>query len=278
MIMMRVLSLIRINDEARLFWGLRKGQKPPIAVLTYALSRYAPIIQFSILAGAGLLSILSPTIFSTLRVYALSGGNRVLATIAFLFCCVPFGINMMNELRSHLLACSTIAPTRRVTIASRTSLITGDLIVLLVTWMNTYTVCRVKRAASGGQSIVQVMLYNGCFCFIVITSMNTAQMVIATLKIQSVLNICGYVNLFITPITSLLICHFLLDLHNTDSALAYTSSPTDISPVQFAVHRSSPSMTTLSSSAESTFGDDDPLHCREHAASGALSGGTESLR
>ena len=41
--------LIRIDDEVRLFWRFRKGHKPPLAVLTYALSRYAPIIQFSIL-------------------------------------------------------------------------------------------------------------------------------------------------------------------------------------------------------------------------------------
>ncbi len=144
-----------------------------MAVLTYALSRYAPIIQFFILvrstrpmsetvfsrraiscvssectdddvgrstvpllrlvhgmvvdwknfrrchvnnviqAAAGLLSILSPTsmyhvftiepqltvrrlVFSTLRVYALSGGHQVLTAVAFLFCCVPFGINAVR--------------------------------------------------------------------------------------------------------------------------------------------------------------------------------------
>lgn len=269
-----------------------------MAVLTYALSRYSPIIQFFILvrstrpmsetechvnnviqAAAGLLSILSPTIFSTLRVYALSGGHQVLTAVAFLFCCVPFGINAMNEV-GFVEAVNMHAPFNcsgrqtmpkhllyGVTIASRTCLIVGDLIVLLVTWMNTYTAYRAKRGVYDGPSILQVMLCNGCFCFIIITSMNTAQMVIAPMQFQSVLNICGYVNLFITPITSLLICHFLLDLHQAGHVPgASTSSPTtDISPVQFAARRSSASLSTLSSSTDSL---DDPLQRGEYIVSG----------
>lgn len=35
-------------------------------------------------------------VFSALRVYALSGRNQILATVTFLFCCVPFAINTVR--------------------------------------------------------------------------------------------------------------------------------------------------------------------------------------
>ncbi|KAM5545116.1 hypothetical protein V8D89_001227 [Ganoderma adspersum] len=277
--------LIRIDDEVRLFWRFRTGHKPPLAVLTYALSRYAPIIQFSILvrsiypmchvgnviqAVAGLLSILTPTIFSTLRVYALSGGNRVLAGVAFLLCSVPFGVNAMNVVR-FVKAVNMYPPfncsglqTMPKHLLYGTCLIAGDLIVLLVTWVNTYAVSRVKLGMHAGPSILHVML--------LITSMNTAQMVIAPLKIPSILNICGYVNLFITPITSLLICHFLLDLHQAGHVSASTLAPTDISPIQFATYDSSSASSSSSSSKLSSFeeslgSDYDPQYCGEHVIS-----------
>ena len=52
---------------------------------------------------------------------------------------------------------------RAVTIVSRTCLIAGDLTVLIVTWVNTYTVSRVKLGMRAGPSILHVMLYNGAY-------------------------------------------------------------------------------------------------------------------
>ena len=114
-------------------------------------------------------------------------------------------------------------------------------------------------------------------------------------QIQSVLNICGYVNLFITPyvsssisllsnlfiapgrITCTLICHFLLDLHRAGHIPASTSSLTDASPIQFVAHHSSVSLNTLYRSAEPAARGRDPLSRREDMPS-RVPGGTEETQ
>ena len=48
-----------------------------------------------------------------------------------------------------------------VTLGARIFGIAGDLIVLFITWHNTYTSYKAQRGVLKAPSLVQVMLYNG---------------------------------------------------------------------------------------------------------------------
>ncbi|KAI1794950.1 hypothetical protein LXA43DRAFT_95257 [Ganoderma leucocontextum] len=109
-----------------------------------------------------------------------------------------------------------------VNLSCRISFIGGDLLVLFVTWHKTYTSYKAQRGILDGQSLARVMLHNGSVYFIVITVMN----IIDTALSQAPSDFIATYAIFPTsPVTAVLTCHFLLDLHQANRTGTTPSSP-----------------------------------------------------
>ncbi|KAJ8473870.1 hypothetical protein ONZ51_g7598 [Trametes cubensis] len=242
--------VITFDREVRLVWG----RKVTGATVLYVLNRYwlfleyitqvvttFPISEklvFSILQSCDVVGYMvivgnagPPFIwaaFSALRGYALSGRKSWVALIILLFY-VP-----------HIaLTCSLVRDSNApaaVTIASRTCLIVGDLIVLAVTWQSTFNIARAARMARMRVSLTYSILTDGTLYFVCLLILNVVNIVV------NVVNNDSAVSAFQDPITSILVSRFLLnlrDVHDTsDTRPSFVQSQregaTHATTVQFA--------------------------------------------
>ncbi|PIL34476.1 hypothetical protein GSI_03253 [Ganoderma sinense ZZ0214-1] len=126
--------------------------------------------------------------------------------------------------------------------------IAGDLLVLFVTWANTYTSYKTQRRLLGGPTLVGVMLQNALtvrFATSLLTIMNAMCIIPQTVhptppmpprwphlissltylfKIVKAALFETFATVVISPLTAILTCRFLLDLHHANDAA--TSGPT----------------------------------------------------
>ncbi|EMD39713.1 hypothetical protein CERSUDRAFT_81089 [Gelatoporia subvermispora B] len=111
--------------------------------------------------------------FSTIRIYAMSGGNWLLSLLVCTLSIVPAGTNSygffatywysLQELPYFGLECITnndVSPNTAniLVIVTRTSVITADLIVLLATWFKTYSIMREAKRHNLRTPLAKILL------------------------------------------------------------------------------------------------------------------------
>ncbi|KZT09355.1 uncharacterized protein LAESUDRAFT_647585, partial [Laetiporus sulphureus 93-53] len=95
-----------------------------------------------------------PKGISALRVYAIGGHLMILPTFVLAFGLVPAICNIVS---SHLM------PLVILIFVSRLCPLASDMIVLVVTWVNTYKIARQARAVKGTASLAVFLLRDGVF-------------------------------------------------------------------------------------------------------------------
>ncbi|KAI0663956.1 hypothetical protein C8Q70DRAFT_943937 [Cubamyces menziesii] len=250
--------VITFDREVRLVWG----RKVTGATVLYVLNRYwlfleyitqvvttfpiseksCDVVGYMVIVGnAGPPFIWAA--FSALRGYALSGRKSWVALIILLFyvphialTCVYYTklVPTLAPPPFNCLLASNIAETTWIhfTIASRTCLIVGDLIVLAVTWQSTFNIARAARMARMRVSLTYSILTDG-ICLLILNVVNI---------VVNVVNNDSAVSAFQDPITSILVSRFLLnlrDVHDTsDTRPSFVQSQregaTHATTVQFA--------------------------------------------
>ncbi|OCH84348.1 hypothetical protein OBBRIDRAFT_695061, partial [Obba rivulosa] len=136
-------QLSMLVQEVDFIWG----RKPSSVTMLYHLNRWMigiwAILQ---LIPSPTTLTFSAIVFTAIREYAVSGGNRWLAALVCLLSVVPAGTNGVS-LSFHYCFASRRSQTLLhqyvnfgVTIATRLCVIAADVLILLVTWRKTYAI------------------------------------------------------------------------------------------------------------------------------------------
>ncbi|KAI0351093.1 hypothetical protein OH77DRAFT_1430109 [Trametes cingulata] len=180
-------ALLCLGREIPLVWGSAKR----VASLLYISIRYAYIIWMTLplftlypisdirctatfwaLGIVAFLACSGPAVFASLRVYVLTGRNRLLCGVSLVLSFTPIIINL-NSLYLYYtvnypppLNCSygtneSAHLKLALALGSRVPQIVMDVLVMAVTWRATYKSARLLRATRQSLSLHQVMLQNG---------------------------------------------------------------------------------------------------------------------
>ncbi|KAI1783011.1 hypothetical protein LXA43DRAFT_977319 [Ganoderma leucocontextum] len=241
--------LITIGAEVELFWK----QKITGASVLFLANRYLMLFYtLSLLRGYGpftlsVTSITSCTVwasgtrtleilsyvpwgckypltrilgFSAFRVFALTNGNWLIALPVFLLSMAPVGINFA-DFRWTTTMIDPIWGCSQVTVIGRASLITADLIVIVVTWFATYKTIRLARAIGHRtrMRLTVLLLRDGMIYFIVLLAMNMMHLTLSMVSVFIVEGIgssrVSNVIQIIQPMNAILVWRFMLDLQET---------------------------------------------------------------
>ncbi|OCH90409.1 hypothetical protein OBBRIDRAFT_793397 [Obba rivulosa] len=158
--------------------------------------------------------------FCTLRTYGLTNRGLVLAGLALSLGLVPFGTNLYYQIPQIL---STFAidgqcisswiPSARTSdilaVVTRVGAIISDTIVLYATISNAESLKTAARSNQRFASLSRLLLRDGSFYFGSLVVLNCMQLAFL------VSNKFPYLGYFTTPLSSIIISHFILDLRET---------------------------------------------------------------
>ncbi|KAI0365818.1 hypothetical protein BV20DRAFT_972525 [Pilatotrama ljubarskyi] len=194
-----------------------------------------------------LITLLGPSIFASLRVYALSGKNKLLCGITLLLSASPF-LGVLSTIFSFTVAnfpppinCTYVNTvqdqhTLAFTLIDRLTSILADCLVVTVTWYASYKHLGMLQGALRKPSLNQVLLENGSLYFLVFLSLNVLDIAFDSLQITvpAALGQENYVTVFIDPLNSILTSRFLLDLRAVEHKLVAGGSSISLGSIQFA--------------------------------------------
>ncbi|EMD31697.1 hypothetical protein CERSUDRAFT_77971 [Gelatoporia subvermispora B] len=186
--------------------------------------------------------------FSGIRVYALSGGSRLLSLAVALLSLVPVVRSILQNQfpAGHFPgACGTMpgysghirdnrnemyvpvvmrfrADMFAVEISTRVPVIIADIVVLVLTWCKTWATVRMAREHNVKTPLMNLLLRDGTLYFTCLLSLNLLNIV------GKMTNVFTFAVAFSTPLSSIIITHFLLNLRQ----LAH-GSPDDASCPSF---------------------------------------------
>ncbi|OSC96671.1 hypothetical protein PYCCODRAFT_1481818 [Trametes coccinea BRFM310] len=244
--------VITLHQEVRFIW-MRK--KTPATWLFFVIRYYGLLsllvlqaISFAPFSDTGCTRYVTAeaafqyaqyifwAVFSALRALALSNMNWPLGGIVFLLSCGPFAVNIwvlgglgvygFNVPKVGCVGSSdeTIHEAIIGVAVSRSCNIASDFLVILVTW----------RSAAKGQwlhavnghrpSLMRVMMLNGTIYFLALLIVNSLHLILTLLSIDAGVDPASSVTLFSDPLTAILICRFLLDLHAANARAAWEDS------------------------------------------------------
>ncbi|KAJ8473960.1 hypothetical protein ONZ51_g7536 [Trametes cubensis] len=200
---------------------------------------------YSITCGAQLF-LSSHRVFSALRVYALTQKNKPLSAVVLVLGLGPFVVNMAAIYQINFYfddaGCQaffvstytiniilTVDQLCRLVVFARAPLILSDLIVVIVTWFVSYKVVRLAKNTIKGPTLHQVMLGNGTLYFLCLMVLNILQIMFYVLSIFAFLTE-SYISEALDPLSSILICHFILNLRQVDNQSSHTSTPSFVMP------------------------------------------------
>ncbi|KAL7285753.1 hypothetical protein ACG7TL_000862 [Trametes sanguinea] len=194
--------------------------------------------------------LLSPAVFSTLRVYALTGRNKHLSALTFLLGIAPFAVNVTTDYKNQImilpdpLGCGAIntAPPRlqwALTLTSRIPAILCDILVIAITWVKTFRINWLARdvlnkSGVSHTTLHSVMLESGTIYFLTLLCLNILQIVMNILILLD-FGDGGYVTQLIDPITSILVARFILNLRAANEPLHVSTNASFLGPeLEFA--------------------------------------------
>ncbi|KAI0751597.1 hypothetical protein C8Q80DRAFT_1158267 [Daedaleopsis nitida] len=211
---------VTFRQEVELFWR----RKAHGATVLFFSNRYL-VLAYYTLSIFGYIPICivyvrAITVVNFLLAFALSR-NSFLAVFVFLLSVVTIGVDFVNYgfgltgINDPLAGCTAVTPippslAHNLTIASRTCLITADIVLIIMTWKVTYYQNKGVRSALGQRSLsfAEVLLRDGT----VLLVLNSAHLACTLLSIKPTLQTASYVTVFTGPVTAVLVSRFLLDL------------------------------------------------------------------
>ncbi|KAI0769525.1 hypothetical protein BC629DRAFT_1533792 [Irpex lacteus] len=228
---------ITISQEVHVIWQ----RKWTATTWLYALTRYSILVDQIILLSPAwngavcklgtyidqtlvLVQFLCLAWFSALRVYALLDGKYLFAGIVLSLNLVPFATNMFVIITSSVYEDAEICLVvpgmsdsllLSLTLATRISVIVGDVLVLAVTWTKTAHVYREARKFGIGAHIATVLFRDGTIYFFILLVVNVLEL--------TANNIAGLLPLdavepFFNILPPMIVCHFILSLRQVEPA------------------------------------------------------------
>ncbi|PCH40376.1 hypothetical protein WOLCODRAFT_98796, partial [Wolfiporia cocos MD-104 SS10] len=228
---------LTLHQEIKLVWSFKIN----IVVVIFHFNRYVSllwalfnmlqILQWTTIASCASMYVVGEVLFlmlyiawaafSALRVYAISGRNRVYATAVAVLALVPFFgdtatftefvFNVWNEPPIHDLCYVTYRVSygtmTKATIVERLCLVTSDAIVLFAIVFFTRGVVKTTSTAVSGNPGVVRFRQDGIQYFIVLLILNILDIVMFATNVYY-----NTVASFICPISSIVISRCLLDL------------------------------------------------------------------
>ncbi|KAI0780285.1 hypothetical protein C8Q74DRAFT_1368023 [Fomes fomentarius] len=176
------------------------------------------------------------TLFSVLRAYAISGRRWYVALPVLVFSAFPVILNTLGYRWEHgayepLFGCFSTSDVPHglsvmfvplpfvafafltFMIASRTSFILADALVVAITWVTTYKSTRSQYRHENVPSFQTLLYRNGIVYFVVLTVLNILHLVLSLLSVASNgSEEASLVVSFAEPITSILVSNFLMEL------------------------------------------------------------------
>ncbi|KAI0794518.1 hypothetical protein C8Q74DRAFT_1365958 [Fomes fomentarius] len=176
-------------------------------------------------------------VFGALRAYALTRQNLPLSLFIGVLTLVPFGLNMsqfgsgLTGTIDPIFGCTEILPVDpnlaknpplidelllpdRFTIASRTTQIAADLLLIAITWVSLPRRLQMMNIRS---SFATVLYQDGLIYFLL-------HLVFTMVSIVDPLNPVSNVTIFTLPITAVLVSRFLLDLQHANRETLHLDS------------------------------------------------------
>ncbi|KAI1786620.1 hypothetical protein LXA43DRAFT_1099016 [Ganoderma leucocontextum] len=194
--------LLCLGQEVRYIWNWDSGLTG--TSLVYALSRYMLLIQ---------------TFLAVVTNYQMSDLSVQLQRLEF---AIP---NAQSQVRSAANVLCDDANERTIalssiTLVTRVSQLAAELLVVGMTWWYTYQSYRIRKdGIKLGKSISSLLIYNGSIYFLFLASLYVIDVIFSTASVpDSVVDADSLLELFYDPITSLLVCHFMLSLRRFDSS------------------------------------------------------------
>ncbi|TBU65594.1 hypothetical protein BD310DRAFT_836540 [Dichomitus squalens] len=187
--------------------------------------------------------------FSTMRIFALSGMNYFLAMVTFVLSILPPVLYLIQNLKWNRVEnlsvpfnCSgdDFTPRRILimcTALGRGGSIIADCLVLIITWRRTYWAHKAQRHVGIGPSLNAVMLYNGSIYFVVLASLNAIDLILVILHLSqdSFGSASSYVGLFGDALSPILISRFILSLRQVNQDATQHSNASKSMGLQFSV-------------------------------------------
>ncbi|KZT65933.1 hypothetical protein DAEQUDRAFT_730845, partial [Daedalea quercina L-15889] len=158
-------------------------------------------------------------VISSLRVYAVNRQGLIIAAVVFMLSLVPVADQMVGTPGMYCSCVCTLANRYRIVYATADAAITAaDVIVVIVTWHNTYHTVQLARSVNISTPFSIILLRDGQL----ITVMNILNVVFYFTE-----GFGGF-SYFRTSFTSIILSRFFLNLRET-SMVAISTSPTQLS-------------------------------------------------
>ncbi|OSD04337.1 hypothetical protein PYCCODRAFT_1466298 [Trametes coccinea BRFM310] len=221
--------IITINREVAFIWN----RKLTGATILFVLNRYLALLKYPIyIVGlhckainilAMLLELLPYFVwfsFSTLRVYAISRQNWRMALLVAVPGCMPLASNVYLYTQSSTanyplpIGCIWL---NSIPVNIDKSAIVTDVVVLIVTWWQTYSLRRLAAQTSMQVSLATLLVRDGTIYFLVLLVMNTCHIAF------SLTGRFTYTITFEEPLTTILISRFLLNLREASTSTGQSS-------------------------------------------------------
>ncbi|KAI0747406.1 hypothetical protein C8Q74DRAFT_1374441 [Fomes fomentarius] len=225
--------LITFDREVRLVWR----RKITGATVLFVLNKYLLLMRFIVVLTSYNISTTevqavypvgrrlandTPLAFAALRVYALTDHLWWLAGIIFLVSSVPVATN--SYFYSITSIDSFIPPFNCVTsanlskeaylgflISTRSSVILGDILVLIVTWYKTYSTWKTAASVAMKASFSSMILRDGTIYFLCFMTINVLHLAFSLTGLFT-----STLVIFQDPLISILVSRFILDLRDLD--------------------------------------------------------------
>ncbi|KAH9925869.1 uncharacterized protein BXZ73DRAFT_103042 [Epithele typhae] len=163
------------------------------------LSQYAVWAAFSALRALALCRLRDVQVWKA----------RAVALVIFLLAIVPVPINILQIVQ--------MVPVEDASsVVSRASLISADVLVILVTW---YTLVRSGASTQtkiGRASFADVLLRDGSLYFLAMSVLNALHIALTVLEFGGPVTPVSFVTTFTDPLTSLLVSRFLVHLQSVN--------------------------------------------------------------
>ncbi|KAH9847861.1 hypothetical protein C2E23DRAFT_942275, partial [Lenzites betulinus] len=242
--------VITFDQEVALFW------KPKItgATILFLGTRYTALLSNNFLLTATFARMSDQyasnsfqyvfwAAFSGLRVLALSGMNRPLSAVVFILALAPFAVNTwplalqrISGGNDPILGCEGIENNGYLVrhsfdifssvILSRGCLIIADMLAVVVTWASWRKTRGVSSAVlrTSVPTLSNVLIYNGQSSSHLVVVCNVLHLTLTLISIATPYEETSVVTSLTDPLTTILVCRFLLDLQRANQAMLGRSS------------------------------------------------------